>query len=465
MKVIVVDDDAGSRSSVARFLTMMKHEVIQFDSAEAALALLRTDYFPVVLSDIKMPKISGIDLLREVSLIAAEKRPKVVLFTGHGSMETAIEALRMGAYDYLLKPVKAEELFTVIDKIATPAGATDENRPAGKDRKAMRKVKEISLGAAGELFVFSSPMEEVVAQALKYHEDRSIPVLIQGETGTGKELIARLIHSGGQKEERPFIDINCAAISPSLFESELFGYKAGSFTGGRGKDQEGKFDIARGGTLFLDEVAEIPIELQAKLLRVVEERAYYRVGGLQKIFVDARIICATNVNLRQAVEEGKFRRDLYYRLQVGGLFLPPLRERKEDILPLASAFLIKFSRQRNKCFTRISKGAEGTLLNYHWPGNIRELKNIIMWAVFMYDEDELKANHLDKAHLLTTTTGTGSSNLTGEGLESDGSLIERHVGQLVQEALHKHNGNKAATARYLGISRRSLYRLLERNSF
>ncbi|MDR3588853.1 MAG: sigma-54 dependent transcriptional regulator [Negativicutes bacterium] len=463
MHIIIVDDDAGSRASVARFLKTMGHRVTQCATAADALTLLRAGSFPVVLSDIKMPEMSGLDLLREISLLPAATRPKVVFFTGHGSMESAIAALRMGAYDYLLKPVKAEDLMAVVNKIAAADGSQTEARLSRKGKKAGQVNGEIGLDHGEKLYAFSPQMERIVAQALKYQEDRTMPLLIQGETGTGKELVARLIHSGGKQTDAPFVDINCAAISPALFESELFGYKGGSFTGGSSKDQEGKFSIARGGTIFLDEVAEIPYGLQAKLLRVVEEREYYQVGGLKKIPVDARIICATNMKLAQAVNEGKFRRDLYYRLQIGEILLPPLRERKEEILPLAARFLVEFSCERQKKFRTINKAAEKILVSQQWPGNIRELKNMIRWAVLMFDDEELRPHHLKNTHLMKLGA-VGPEETPSCFREKRGSLIEKHVDQLVQNALDTCNGNKAAAARYLGISRRSLYRLLERVS-
>ncbi len=463
MHIVVVDDHAGSRSSVARFLKTMGHKVTEFDNAEEALAEVRRCSFPIVLSDIKMTGLSGLDLLRAVSLMEPAEQPKVVLFTGHGSMESAIEALRMGAYDYLLKPVKVEELMAVINRIERDIGLGKASNLRRKKRKTEQEVSnKISWGDREILYVCSPQMRQTWTQSLKYHEDRSIPVLIQGETGTGKELIARLIHAGNTNIDRPFVDINCAAISANLFESELFGYVGGSFTGGRGNDQEGKFDIARGGTLFFDEVAEIPLELQAKLLRVVEEMEYYRVGGLKKIPVDARIICASNVDLQQAVNEGKFRRDLYYRLKIGEIILPPLRERKEDILPLAENFLIEYSRQRQKNFRTISKEAKKILLNHQWSGNIRELKNLIQWVVFMYDGEELTNDHLANAPMMVSAKIPAALEVALNSAEQGGSLIERHTDQLVQDAIKKHNGNKAATARYLGISRRSLYRLLKK---
>lgn len=465
MHILVVDDDADTRAGVARLLEVLGHQVTTFDKAKEALSVIRALNFPLVLSEIRMPEMSGLDLLREVSRLPQDGRPRVVLYTAYGSMDTAIEAFRMGAFDYLVKPVKSKDLKAILNKIPQDAGENSENYPPLKkrDKSDKRMNSVIRLGDGNTIGVFSSKMLQIIEQALKYHADRFMPVLIQGETGTGKELIARLVHDGGKHTDRPFIDVNCAAIQPNLFESEFFGYKAGAYTGGMNEDQKGKFDAAQGGTIFLDEVGEIPLELQAKLLRVVQEREYYRVGGTKKLAVDVRIICATNVDLWQAVEEGRFRRDLYFRLQVGQITLPPLRERVEDIVPLAANFLAEFAAKKQKRFKELSEEACKALLNYDWPGNIRELKNMIERAVFLHDDDILKTDYLESVHF-KTNKATDLKEGFNEALIKRGSLIERHVDRLLQDALQIHNGNKAAAARYLGISRRSLYRMLDRHN-
>jgi DNA-binding NtrC family response regulator len=459
--ILVVDDDAGSRAGVARLLEVLGHQVTTFDKAKEALSVIRALNFPLVFSEIRMPEMSGLDLLREISRLPQDGQPKVVLYTGYGSMDTAIEAFRTGAFDYLVKPIKAGDLEAVLNKIPQNRSEKREHPSKKREKPEKKTVGFIRLGDGETIGVFSLKMQRIIEQALKYHADRFIPVLIQGETGTGKELIARLIHDGGRHTDQPFVDINCAAIQPNLFESEFFGYKAGAYTGGMNEDQKGKFDAAQGGTIFLDEVAEIPLELQAKLLRVVQEREYYRVGGTKKLAVDVRIICATNVDLLQAVEEGKFRRDLYFRLQVGQIMLPPLRERVEDIIPLAANFLAEFAAKKQKNFKTLSEEAGKALLNYDWPGNIRELKNTIERAVFLHDDEILQPDFLESAHFVSSKTPGLVENFDA-GLKTRGTLIERHVDRLLQDALHKHNGNKAAAARYLGISRRSLYRMLDR---
>lgn len=480
MNILLVDDDTGSRTSVSKFLRRQGHQITECSNGEEALTAFLAGNFPMILTDIRMPAMSGIDLLKQIKDMPCGTYTDIVLFTGHGSMESAIEALRMGAFDYLLKPINIQELSIIIEKVAEHQALVRENRrltdhfdqevqaatlETAKENSRLRMLAAKAEGI-GEIGIFGTAMQNIYAQALMYHHDRSIPVLIQGETGTGKEMIAKLIHYADFEEPAtPFVDINCAALTPSLFESELFGYEAGSFTGGLTKGQKGKLDLAAGGTLFLDEIGEMPLEMQAKLLRVLQEKEYYRVGGLKKIKSDVRIVCATNINLSQAVEEGKFRRDLYYRLNVGQIFLPPLREQSTSIIPLANMFLQRFAKQKNKRFNRISDEAAKALLSHSWPGNVRELQNVIEWSVFMFDDVELQPEHL------RITTGGNKclcpdvkANLIMPSvpvtLPPEPFNLEEYVDQIIFAALAMHNGNKSATASYLGLSRRALsYRL------
>lgn len=465
-----MDDEKDSREAVAKFLTRLGHQVRECGDGKEALKVFSTDYFPLVLSDIKMPKMTGLELLDAIS--ALEKETDIVLFTGHGDMDSAIAALRAGAYDYLLKPINIEDLATIIEKIACRRALQIENNRLaelfGEDEETtteetqqglvlLKKIAVQCMGL-GPIGIFSKKMKEIFLQTQKYHYDRSIPVLIQGETGTGKEMVARATHFGDNQSNTPFIDLNCAAINPTLFESELFGYEAGSFTGGLAKGQKGKIDLALGGTLFLDEIGELPLELQSKLLRVIQEKEFYRVGGLKKIKTDIRIICATNVDLEKQVEEGRFRRDLYYRLKVGHILIPPLRQRQEDILPLALLFLQKFSQEKKKKFRGISTEAGRILLTYNWPGNIRELRNAIEWSVFMYDDLELLPKHLNILEEQECKEVEEEPFL--QELPPNGFDLEDYIDRIVLQVLEICKGNKTEAANYLGISRRSFcYRL------
>lgn len=485
MNILLVDDDTGSRAGVAKFLLKMGHQVTECRDGEEALATYIAGDFPMVLSDIRMPKLSGLELLRRIVALPS-KKADVVLFTGHGDMETAIEALRAGAYDYLLKPINVSELAAITDRIAEHQSLLRENkvlterfseevRAATEDtRQELTRLKKIVLQANGleNIGFFSKEMQNIIKQAQKHNENRFIPVLIEGETGAGKEIISRIIHfgnlSGDMLKQEPFIDVNCAAITGNLFESELFGYDPGAFTGSLTKGQKGKLDLAQGGTLFLDEVGEIPLELQGKLLRVIQEKEFYRVGGLKKFKTDVRIICATNANLAERVEQGTFRRDLYFRLKVGHILIPPLRQRRDDIISLAEMFLRQFAGQKINRFQRISDSAATVLLAYDWPGNVRELRNTMEWVVFMYDDEELKPHHL--AHLRTASKSKPSS-VNGQTVPSEqfvlpisGFDLEEYTDRIIQQAVEICNGNKTAAALRLGISRRSLYTRLERKN-
>ncbi|HOT78003.1 MAG TPA: sigma-54 dependent transcriptional regulator, partial [Candidatus Wallbacteria bacterium] len=367
--------------------------------------------------------------------------------------------------------------------VIPPVIVENSDAAAEADRKASPKhspVFKYSIGM-NKIGVFCGEMKKIFNYAKMLHEDRSIPVLIEGETGSGKEMVAQFIHYGETGgSELPFVDLNCACISPSLFESELFGYAPGAFTGGLDKGQPGKLDIANNGTIFLDEIADMPLEMQAKLLRVIQEKEYYRVGGLKKIKTNLRIICATNMRLEDRVLEAKFRQDLYYRLNVGRIYIPSLRERHDEIIPLAMLFLKDISEKKGKKFKFISGDAEKLLLNYRWPGNIRQLKNVIERAVFMYDAATLTPEHLDV--LIKSDPGTAAyaaaerkTDLKKAGFTTDSpsclldfSLpatgvfpLNDHINSIIKKALALNGYNKTRTAKYLGITRRTLYSYLK----
>lgn len=487
MEILLVDDDRHSREAVRWFLQEQGHKVTECDNAREALAAWRDGDYPLVISDIKMPGMSGLELANAIGGQPDSWRTDVVLFTGYGDMKTAVAALRAGAYDYLLKPVDAEEMATVIQRVAEHQSLLRENRELTEKFDArlksatMHTVQELTRmrklvaeTVMGKVGFFSPLMQEIEAMALRYHEDRTIPVLLQGETGTGKEVIARLIHYGSKLDSTavPLVELNCAAIPHNLFESELFGYEGGAFSGSLGQGKKGKLDAAAGGTLFLDEVAEMPPEIQAKLLRVVETREYYRLGGLKKIKANVRIICATNVDLDKKMQEGLFRSDLYFRLKVGHLVIPPLRKRQEDIVPLAAMFLREFSQTKKKRFSGINSETQQLLQSYKWPGNVRELRNAIEWAIFMYDEEELQPCHIEKAVTgtfvpaddRTTAVATGERRITLP-LPEAGLSIKAYNELIIQAVLDAHSGNQTAAAKYLDMSLRAFcYRLEQMRS-
>lgn len=353
---------------------------------------------------------------------------------------------------------------TIIGYQSTGTELTSDNQPPLQLPKnetqleATQKRAKINIALQKRnIGIFSEEMFEIVRDAEMYHTDRSIPVLLEGETGVGKEIIAKIIHFGQTDSLLPFVDINCTALSPSLFESELFGYDSGAFTGAVHAGRRGKLDSAHGGTLFLDEVAEIPIELQAKLLRVLEEKNFYRVGGLCHIATDIRVIAATNLDFDSCVGNGSFRRDLYYRLKVGHIRIPALRERRDDILPLARMMLKQFSQKRNKSFHNLSEATCELLLNHPWPGNVRELKNLMEWATFMYDAPLLLPEHIQ--HRLTIPGKVPKLNNEAAPViprknKKNITMTELH------NAINQCNGNKTKAAQTLGISIRTLYNRL-----
>ncbi|HWR41785.1 sigma-54 dependent transcriptional regulator [Sporomusa sp.] len=479
MRILLVDDDVEGRSFLANYLVLLGHAITQCQSGEEALATYNNNVFEMILSDIKMDGISGIELVRESKKIKHEPAADVVLYTGFVDLELAIGALRAGAYDYLTKPINMDELKAILERVEEHQALLQKNEVLAKhfdedvkvvmqDKHELAELQQkvATQAGIGKIGIFSDVIKRVVRQAEQYHTDRSLPVLIQGETGVGKEIIAKIIHYGEKLESGPFIDINCTAITPSLFESELFGYEAGSFTGGSTRGQKGKLDMAMGGTLFLDEIAEIPIELQAKLLRVIEEKSFYRVGGLKKIKTDIRIIAATNLDFEKRIAEGLFRKDLYYRLKVGQIIIPPLRQRKDDILPLARMFLQDFSERRGKQFRNISESAARLLLSYNWPGNIRELRNAMEWVSFMYDGTELKEEHLGNLAGKAIVPDIKEKESRGEWQKAtdvpEAFALGDHIDELIEQALRRFGGNKTQAARSLGISVRALYYRLER---
>jgi DNA-binding NtrC family response regulator len=403
--------------------------------------------------------MSGLELLHEIRRRPDGLDVDFIIFTAYADMETVIEAMRYGASDYLLKPLQLTELVMTLERLDKKR----RTRLLGTFETAeldLKRENKVEICSGPEMGVFSEKMHQTMYLAERMHADRTVPVLVEGETGTGKELLARYIHYGPEQSSRPFVAINCAALTSSIFESELFGYEGGAFSGALPRGQRGKMDLANGGTLFLDEIAELAPYLQAKLLRVIQEKEYYRVGGLKQIQTDIRIICATNQNLDDLVEQGLFRADLFYRLNVGRLYLPPLRERREDILPLALMFLNSLAEQKQKKCKSISNAAIAILLHYSWPGNVRELKNLMEWITLRYDDEELLPCHL---HMLTKTAGA-EKRTPGSGTnqpEVDPNASNMSLADLsnaiIVEALKMHNGNKTETAKYLGISRSSLY--------
>ena len=486
MSILLVDDEERSRQAMLWILKKLNHVVTECADGEEALRVYSPHEYEMVLSDLKMPVLSGIELAIQIKKIPDSWKTDVVLFTGHGDMKSVVEALRAGVYDYLEKPVNVEELTVVIERVAEHQALLRENKVLTErfdeevDAATEETKRELSTmkrlvaeSIMGKVGIYSEKMKKIMQQASLLNGERSIPVLIEGETGTGKEIVAKMMPYGVQEDsvfEEAFGDRNCAALTSSLFESELFGYEAGAFTGSLGRGAKGKFDLANKGTLFLDEIGELPLELQGKLLRVLQEKEFFRVGGLKKIPTDVRIICATNVPLEKSVAEGKFRKDLYYRLKVAHILMPPLRERTEEIVPLANMFLQQYSKQKKKEFIRVAAQTESLLEAYSWPGNIRELQNLIEYATFAYNDQELLPSHVDgfiqlhESRPQKIEEGSVASKQTFLELPfpQNGYKLKDYTEDIILQVLSLFDQNQSKTAQYLGISRRALsYRLEE----
>lgn len=479
MDILLVDDESHSRSHLADFLSKLGHKVTEASDGRQAMDLLPTQDFDLLLTDNRMPIMTGLELLESVCSLPAGQDIIKVIFTAYGDMSTTIQAMRAGASDYLLKPLDIDELVAMLDRVAALLEArkpveskllesTSESKSASvtaaKKLPGYMRKKFMPNTSLNEIGVYSLSMHRAYELGQRLHTNRSIPILIEGETGTGKEIIARFIHNGEEGNSLPFIALNCATFNPNMFESELFGYEAGAFSGALSAGNKGKLDLACGGTLLLDEISELPLNLQAKLLRVLQEKEFYRVGGLKLIKTDVRIICASNKNLEDAVEQGTFRQDLYYRLNVGHIFVPPLRERKEDILPLARIFLRELVQQASKPLIRISPAAAKILLSYEWPGNVRELRNIMELLVLLMDEEEIKPCHLDlickKRDKRVVENSISQLNAQPSSSAADSTSLNKLSNNIILKALEMHNGNKTETANYLNISRSSLYNRL-----
>ncbi|HVP37292.1 MAG TPA: sigma-54 dependent transcriptional regulator [Terriglobales bacterium] len=431
-RILVVDDEELQREMLGGFLRKEGFSVSLADSGETALKLSEDEFFEVALLDLKMPGMDGIELLSRLKEINPEIQ--VIVITAHGSIETAVEAMRKGAFHYVNKPMDLEELKVNLKKALENQKVLTEN----KYLKEQLEEKYKDLKIIGE----SKAIREVLSTVARVAKADST-VLIRGESGTGKELVARAVHSLSQRASQKFISLSCAAIPESLLESELFGYEKGAFTGAT-RRKEGRFELADSGTLFLDEIGDLSLETQVKLLRVIETQEFERLGGKETIKVNVRIISATNQDLERKIKEKSFREDLYYRLNVVSIFIPPLRERKEDILPLVEHFIQKYNQKTGKKIQGITREAKDILFSYPWPGNIRELENVIERAIVLS-----RGEAIDKPDLAYLCF------LKAEQFPSDFSLRELEKNQILK-VLEKTNGNLSQAAELLGIHRNTL---------
>ena len=448
LQVLVVDDEPAIRQVVAAQLRKVGHSVEQAGDGEAAMERLAKGDVDIVLCDIKLPGLSGIEVLRQARAVGIDTA--FIMMTAFASVDTAIEAIKAGAADYMIKPLNNEELLHRLTKVGDLRGLRAENRV----------LRRLVLGVNQEVFSFNSPaMREMEHMAAKVSPTNST-VLITGESGTGKGVVARLIHQQSPRADGPFIPVNCGAIPENLVESEFFGHTRGAFTGAD-KVRKGLFLEADGGTIFLDESGELPLSLQVKLLHVIEQKEVRPVGSEQARPVDVRIIAATNRDLAEMVAQGKFREDLYFRLSVFHIHVPPLRERRQDLSALVKFLLQRNTRRMGSTTTQVvlDPGVEELLVNYDWPGNVRELENVIDRVLVMAD-----SGHITLADLPPQITKIALSSAPGIGQQFSGTLreqVRRYEVDIILRAIEETGGDRRAAAQKLDIGLSSLYRKLE----
>jgi len=440
--ILVVDDDPYIQEALGDRLESLGYGVMRASDGKRALEIIDHQDPQMVFLDIEMPGMKGLDVLREIR--KREKDFPVVMITAYGSVDLAVEAMKDGAYDFIPKPFKAGHIALVVDK--------------AMERQRLRREKEVLSEEVDRRYRLvagaSARLNAVISAAKKAAASKST-ILLLGESGTGKELFARAIHNWSERKDRPFVAINCVGLSKELLESELFGHEKGAFTGAH-QLKRGKIELANGGTVFLDEVGDISEELQTKLLRFLQEREFERVGGTQLIRVDVRIIAATNRNLEAAVEVGRFREDLYYRINVVPLVLPPLRGRKEDVPALTQFFMQRFSSESKKNFTEISQEAMEALTGYDWPGNVRELANVIERAVVLGQPPTIQIEDLSPG--IVATEAEGDNRSTSPSYHES---VDEYRREVIVNALAQTQGNRAAAARLLGLQRSYLLKLMK----
>jgi len=451
-QILIVDDEEKIRKVLTRLLEDEDYRVKSVENGQKAIATLNSYKPEIILMDQNMPGPNGIDTMVTIK----EKHPSitVIIITAHGEVSLAVDAIKKGAYDYLEKPFDNDKLLLLIKR------AIDHQKLTGEISDLKRKL---STQKSFETIIGSNEKMKKVIEQAKCVADTDTTVLIQGESGVGKEVIANAIHQASRRKDGPFVAVNCGAIPLGLIESELFGHEKGSFTDAK-ETKPGKFEQANGGTLFLDELGELPLDAQVKLLRVLEEKKITRIGGIKPISVDVRILSATNNNLEERVQKGSFRLDLYYRLNIFPIQIPPLRERKDDIPLFIEYFINKFNNELDLHVKNMSKQAVDQLLNYDWPGNIRDLQNAIHSAMILCREETITSAHLPmriKGYPLIDATKLEFDSGLDENLKSIHSKLEK---DLIVEALNKCNYNRTEAANLLKISRKTLFNKMKQHN-
>ena len=439
--VLIVDDEKNIREGLGKSLGMEGHNILLAEDGVEAINMMDTEEVDLVIADLKMPRMSGEELLKRI--VDSYPTIPVIILTGHGTIETAVNSMRNGAFDFLTKPVNLDRLSLLVRRALSTRELVLQHRQMQEELDRRRGVSNI---------IGKSNAMKRIFDVIRQVAPTKASVLITGESGVGKELVADAIHGLSTRKERPFVKVHCAALSQSLLESELFGHEKGAFTGAVAR-KRGRFELANSGSIFLDEIGEIEQTVQIKILRVLQEKRFERVGGEETLEVDVRIISATNRDLKTDIENGSFREDLFYRLNVVNIHVPPLRERKEDIPLLVSAFINEFAQENGKHIEGIDAKARASLYNYPWPGNVRELRNCIESAVVMSKNTIIQPDDLPPSIVEREDANSIRVPI--------GSTLEQAERQIIAGTLSANRGNKSRTAEVLGIGRKTLHRKIE----
>ena len=447
-KIMIVDDDRFIRNSLMNVFTPKGYDTVTCENGRTALERVDVEFPDLMLLDIKLGDMNGLDVLKQIKSKHSEL--PVVMITAYTDVNTVVSAMSAGAYDYLEKPLDLDKIDIVIERVLERIQLSKENENLRQELRSRTEYDEI---------VLTSPkMREICALAEEFAKAGDTTVMIEGESGTGKEVMSRFIHKHSTRAKEPFIAVNCGAIPKDLIESEMLGYEKGAFTGAQYRTHKGKFEISDGGTILLDEIGELSADAQVKLLRVLQEKKFFRIGGNREISVDVRVIVSTNKILEDEIEKGNFREDLFYRLNVARIKIPPLRERKEDIIRLAKIFIDEFNKKFNKNVSRISDESRKFLLDYPWKGNVRELRNAIERVVLLSQDKVIKRDAFDFLGIRTVqikSEGGGILNIPPGGISIDKVLRE-----LIESTLEMTGGNQVKAAQILGMSRgRLIYRI------
>jgi DNA-binding NtrC family response regulator len=450
-KILIAEDHELSRQNLLELLLSCDYEVKAVEDGEQAIDAILADKYDLIITDLKMPNVDGLSLLEFVMELSPDNI--VIIVTGYATVDSAVEAMKLGAFDYITKPLKDELVKLTIERALSFARLKEENLVL---RGHLKRKYDF-----GKMIGYSDGMKKIFGTIEKVAQSDST-VIIYGESGTGKELVAKAIHFNSERNNFPLVAVNCGAIPEELLESELFGHEKGAFTGAT-RARMGRFELAHGGTIFLDEIGDMSPSLQVKVLRVIQEKQFERIGGVKTIDVDSRIICATNQDLEKAMAEKKFREDLFYRINVIPIHLPPLRDRKVDIPILANHFLQKFSKLKKKSEKRMSPDAMNCLVRYSWPGNVRELENLIEMLVVLKENSEIVVHDLPDKILETNRVGDERANieLTEDGIDFN-NMVDEFEKNLLSMALLKSGGAKKKAAELLRLNRTTFVEKLKR---